>query len=85
MASWFRKRKKKAPEPIARVGLECGVDAAGDFKAAPRARRGAGAAGRRDTPTARASTYVYGRASAPTGPYSERRNSGPSAAWGDDA
>ena len=24
-------------------------------------------------------------ASAPTGPYSELRNSGPSAAWGDDA
>ena len=30
MASWFRKRKKKAPEPIALVGLECGVDDAGD-------------------------------------------------------
>ena len=30
MASWFRKRKKKAPEPIALVGLECGVDDEGD-------------------------------------------------------
>jgi hypothetical protein len=31
MASWFRKKRKaKAPEPIALVGLECGVDDAGD-------------------------------------------------------
>ena len=31
MASWFRKKRKaKAPEPIALVGLECGVDDEGD-------------------------------------------------------
>ena len=31
MASWFRKKRNaKAPEPIALVGLECGVDDAGD-------------------------------------------------------